>query len=98
MCETVKSIKKNDIIIFESTVYPGLTNNFCIPLLEKYNSLKINIDFFVGYSPERVNPGDKNHKLEKINKILAYPNSYRKKELISLYSKLGKKYCIYKKI
>ncbi|MDA9707117.1 nucleotide sugar dehydrogenase [Candidatus Pelagibacter sp.] len=85
-----KVLKKNDIIIFESTVYPGLTNNFCVPLLEKYNSLKINIDFFVGYSPERVNPGDKNHKLEKINKILAYPNSYRKKELISLYSKLGK--------
>tara|TARA_B100000989_G_scaffold283016_1_gene248573 strand:- start:8489 stop:9676 length:1188 start_codon:yes stop_codon:yes gene_type:complete len=83
-------LKKNDIIILESTVYPGLTNNFCVPLLEKYNSLKINIDFFVGYSPERVNPGDKSHKLDKINKILAYPNSYRKNELISLYSKLGK--------
>ena len=64
--------------------------NFCIPLLGKYNSLKINTDFFVGYSPERVNPGDKSHKLEKINKILAYPNNYRKKELINLYSKLGK--------
>ena len=86
-----KIIKKKDIIIFESTVYPGLTNNFCIPLLEKYNNLKSNVDFFVGYSPERVNPGDKNHQLENINKILAYPNNFKKKELINLYSNLGKK-------
>ena len=64
--ETIKILKKNDIIIFESTVYPGLTNNFCVPLLKKYNSLKINIDFFVGYSPERVNPGDKNISLRKL--------------------------------
>ena len=86
-----KIIKKKDIIIFESTVYPGLTNNFCIPLLEKYNNLKSNVDFFVGYSPERVNPGDKNHQLENINKILAYPNNFKKRELINLYSNLGKK-------
>ena len=86
-----KIIKKNDIIIFESTVYPGLTNNFCIPLLESYNNFKSNVDFFVGYSPERVNPGDKNHQLENINKILAYPSNYKKKELINLYSNLGKK-------
>ena len=92
VCKTLsKIIKKKDIIIFESTVYPGLTNKFCIPLLEKDNKLKSNIDFFVGYSPERVNPGDKNHKLENINKILAYPNKYKKKELINLYSNLGKK-------
>ena len=86
-----KIIKKKDIIIFESTVYPGLTNNFCIPILEKYNNLKSNVDFFVGYSPERVNPGDKNHQLENINKILAYPKNFKKKELINLYSNLGKK-------
>ena len=74
-----KIIKKNDIVIFESTVYPGLTNNFCIPLIEKNNNLKEGLDFFVGYSPERVNPGDKNHKLKNINKILAYPHDYKKK-------------------
>ena len=54
-----KIIKKDDIIIFESTVYPGLTNDYCIPILEKSNKLKEGEDFFVGYSPERVNPGDK---------------------------------------
>ena len=65
-----KIIKKNDIIIFESTVYPGLTNDFCIPLIEKNNNLKEGVDFYVGYSPERVNPGDNNHTLKNINKIL----------------------------
>ena len=58
-----KIIKKKDIIIFESTVYPGLTNDFCIPLIEKKNNFKEGVDFYVGYSPERVNPGDKNHTL-----------------------------------
>jgi len=86
-----KIIKKNDIIIFESTVYPGLTNDYCVPLLQKKNSWKEGLDFFVGYSPERVNPGDKNHDLNKINKILAYPYSYLKKELIKLYSLISKK-------
>ena len=86
-----KIIKKKDIIIFESTVYPGLTNNYCIPLLEKNNSLIEGKDFFVGYSPERVNPGDKKHDLKRINKILAYPHTYLKKELIKLYSLISKK-------
>ena len=54
-----KIIKEKDIIIFESTVYPGLTRDYCVPLLEKKNALKEGLDFFVGYSPERVNPGDK---------------------------------------
>ena len=86
-----KVIKKNDIIIFESTVYPGLTNDYCVPLLEKKNLWKEGLDFFVGYSPERVNPGDKNHDLNKINKILAYPHTYLKKDLIKLYSLISKK-------
>ena len=73
-----KIIKKTNIIIFESTVYPGLTNSFCIPILEKVSKLKEGKDFFVGYSPERVNPGDKRHDLKRINKILAYPHSYKK--------------------
>jgi len=84
-------IKINDIIIFESTVYPGLTNKFCIPLLEKKNNLEEGRDFFVGYSPERVNPGDKDHVLKKINKILAYPHNYKKKEIIKVYSLVAKK-------
>ena len=86
-----KIIKKKDIIVFESTVYPGLTNNFCIPILEKLSKLKEGVDFFVGYSPERVNPGDKSHTLKKINKILAYPHSFKKSEIIKVYSNLGKK-------
>ena len=86
-----KIIKKNDIIIFESTVYPGLTNDFCIPLIEKKNNLKEGRDFYVGYSPERVNPGDKSHSLKKINKILAYPHNYLKRELVNLYSLISKK-------
>ena len=93
-----KIIKKNDIIIFESTVYPGLTNDYCVPLLEKNNSSKEGLDFFVGYSPERVNPGDKNHDLNKINKILAYPHTYLKKDLIKLYSLVSKKIIFSKNI
>ena len=86
-----KIMKKTNIIIFESTVYPGLTNNFCIPILEKMSKLKEGKDFFVGYSPERVNPGDKRHDLKRINKILAYPHSYKQKEILKIYSNLGKK-------
>lgn len=93
-----KIIKKNDIIIFESTVYPGLTNDFCIPLIEKNNNLKEGVDFYVGYSPERVNPGDKNHTLKNINKILAYPHNYLKKELINVYSLISKKIILSKNI
>ncbi len=93
-----RMIKRNDIIIFESTVYPSVTNNFCIPLLQKNNDLKEGRDFFVGYSPERVNPGDSRHQLRNINKILAYPHKYKKREIIKLYSKLGKKIIFSKNI
>ncbi len=91
-------IKQNDIVIFESTVYPGVTNDFCIPLLQKNNDLQEGRDFFVGYSPERVNPGDNKHQLKNINKILAYPHRYKKKEILKLYSKLGKKIIFSKNI
>ena len=71
-CETVsKVIKKGDVIFFESTVYPGCTEEFCIPIIENLSHLKLNIDFEVGYSPERINPGDKNHTLRKIKKIIS---------------------------
>ncbi len=62
-------IKKEDIVVFESTVYPGATEEECVPILEKESNLKFNQDFFVGYSPERINPGDKEHTLTKIIKV-----------------------------
>lgn len=70
--ETVaKVLKKGDIVIYESTVYPGVTEDECVPVLEKISALKFNIDFFAGYSPERINPGDKEHTVEKILKVTA---------------------------
>jgi UDP-N-acetyl-D-galactosamine dehydrogenase len=68
--ETVgKVLKKGDIVVYESTVYPGVTEEECIPVLEKISGLKFNEDFFAGYSPERINPGDKQHTVEKILKV-----------------------------
>lgn len=64
-----KYIKKGDIVIYESTVYPGVTEDECVPVLELISSLKFNSDFFVGYSPERINPGDKTHRLKDIIKV-----------------------------
>lgn len=64
-----KVLKKNDIVIYESTVYPGVTEDECVPVLEKISNLKFNEDFFVGYSPERINPGDKEKTVEKILKV-----------------------------
>ena len=66
-----KVLKKDDIVIYESTVYPGLTEEECVPVLERVSGLKFNVDFFVGYSPERINPGDKEHTVDKILKITA---------------------------
>ncbi len=62
-------LKKGDIVVYESTVYPGATEEFCVPLLESGSGLKMNKDFFVGYSPERINPGDKEHRLPSILKV-----------------------------
>jgi len=68
--ETVGAVlKKGDIVIYESTVYPGATEEDCVPVLEKVSGLKFNTDFYVGYSPERINPGDKEHTVEKILKV-----------------------------
>lgn len=68
--ETIaKVINKNDIIVYESTVYPGATEEVCIPVVEKISNLTFNQDFFAGYSPERINPGDKQHRLENILKV-----------------------------
>lgn len=70
--ETVgKVLKKGDVVVYESTVYPGATEEECIPVLERVSGLQFNVDFFAGYSPERINPGDKEHTVEKILKVTA---------------------------
>lgn len=66
-----RNLEKGSIIVFESTVYPGVTEEICVPILEKESGLRCGIDFFVGYSPERINPGDKVHRLETITKIVS---------------------------
>ena len=84
--ETVgKVLKKGDIVIYESTVYPGVTEDECVPVLERISGLKFNIDFFAGYSPERINPGDKEHTVEKIVKVTAGSTPEIGKKVNELY-------------
>ena len=85
-----KVLKKNDVVIFESTVYPGATEEICVPILENVSSLKFNKDFFVGYSPERINPGDKKHTIKNIIKIVSGSNIKITKFISDLYSKIVK--------
>jgi len=85
--ETVGTVlKKNDIVIYESTVYPGATEEVCIPILEKFSGLVFNNDFFVGYSPERINPGDKEHTVEKILKVTSGSNKETGEKVNDLYA------------
>ncbi|GGG42661.1 UDP-N-acetyl-D-galactosamine dehydrogenase [Croceivirga lutea] len=85
--ESVGSIlKKGDIVIYESTVYPGVTEDECIPILEKVSGLKFNVDFYAGYSPERINPGDKLHTVEKILKVTSGSTPEIGKKVDDLYS------------
>lgn len=85
--ETVgKVLKKGDIVIYESTVYPGVTEDECIPVLEKVSGLKFNEDFFAGYSPERINPGDKKHTVDKILKVTAGSTPEIGKKVDDLYA------------
>ena len=87
--KTVGSVlKRGDIVIYESTVYPGVTEDVCVPELEKSSGLKFNKDFFCGYSPERVNPGDKVNTLEKIKKITSGSTPEIAKEVDSLYKNI----------
>ncbi|MGQ7945291.1 nucleotide sugar dehydrogenase [Flavobacterium sp. WC2509] len=84
--ETVGSVlKKGDIVIYESTVYPGVTEEECVPVLEKISGLKFNVDFFAGYSPERINPGDKEHTVDKILKITSGSTPEIGKKVNELY-------------
>lgn len=83
-----KYIKKDSLIIYESTVYPGATEEVCVPELEKGSGLKFNSDFFCGYSPERINPGDKTRNLESITKIVSGSNEFIKDTVDELYSSI----------
>ena len=81
-------LKKDDIVIYESTVYPGATEEFCVPILEKQSGLKYNKDFFCGYSPERINPGDKKHSLKTIVKVTSGSNDKTAEFVDKLYKSI----------
>ena len=83
-----KVLKKGDIVIYESTVYPGATEEECVPVLEKFSGLKFNIDFFCGYSPERINPGDKVHTVTKILKVTSGSTPEVAKKVDDLYKSI----------
>ena len=79
-------LSKNDVVVFESTVYPGCTEEICVPILEKFSCLKFNKEFFCGYSPERINPGDKEHSIEKIIKVTSGSTSQTANLIDKVYS------------
>jgi UDP-N-acetyl-D-glucosamine/UDP-N-acetyl-D-galactosamine dehydrogenase len=78
-------LKKGDVVVYESTVYPGVTEDFCGPILEKGSGLKCGVDFTLGYSPERINPGDKLHTVEKITKVVAGQNAATLERIAFVY-------------
>lgn len=92
LCKASESVgrvlKKGDCVVYESTVYPGVTEDECVPVLEKISGLKFNIDFFVGYSPERINPGDKEHTVSKILKVTSGSSPESAKFIDSLYNSI----------
>ncbi len=81
-------LKKGDIVIYESTVYPGCTEEDCVPILERESGLKFNMDFYCGYSPERINPGDKQHRLPNIKKVTSGSTPEIAEEVNALYSSI----------
>lgn len=81
-------LKKGAIVIYESTVYPGATEEVCVPILEAKSSLKFNVDFFVGYSPERINPGDKEHRVSNIRKVTSGSNPETANTVDKLYQEI----------
>lgn len=87
--ETVgKVLSKGDIVIYESTVYPGVTEDICVPILEEFSELTFNVDFFAGYSPERINPGDKKHTVTKILKVTSGSTPEIAERVDQLYKKV----------
>ena len=89
--DVAQILKKDDIVVYESTVFPGFTNNIAVPILEKYSLLKFNKDFFCGYSPERINPGDKIHTVKNITKVISASNPKTLKKLKKIYGSFLKK-------
>ena len=83
-----KSLKAGDIVIYESTVYPGATEEVCVPVLESVSGFKFNVDFFCGYSPERINPGDKEHRLPSIKKVTSGSTPYVADVIDKLYKQI----------
>ncbi|MDD7703488.1 nucleotide sugar dehydrogenase [Campylobacter sp.] len=81
-----KVLKKGDIVVFESTVYPGASQEFCVPILEGVSGLRLGVDFEIGYSPERINPGDKEHTVTKITKIVSGSSPKALKTIKEVYS------------
>ena len=80
-----RNLTKGSIVVYESTVYPGVTEDVCIPILEKQSGLKCGVDFKIGYSPERINPGDKVHRLENIHKIVSGMDEESLEEIKNVY-------------
>ncbi|MGC8588056.1 MAG: nucleotide sugar dehydrogenase, partial [Hydrogenobaculum sp.] len=85
-----RNLQKDSIVVYESTVYPGLTEEECVPILEKESGLTWKKDFFVGYSPERINPGDKIHRFENIVKVVSGDTDYSLNIISEIYSKVVK--------
>ena len=85
-----KFVKKDDIVVYESTGFPGMTEEICVPILENNSCLKYNKDFYCGYSPERINPGDKKHRINNIKKIISASNNKSLKILKFVYGKIIK--------
>lgn len=83
-----RNLVKGAIVVYESTVYPGVTEDICIPILERESNMKCGVDFKVGYSPERINPGDKVNTLEKIKKVVSGIDEYSLNEIDSIYSEI----------
>lgn len=92
-CELVgRNLRKNAVVVLESTVYPGVTEDIMAPILEKESGLKLGVDFFMGYSPERVNPGDQEHTIDKITKIVSGMDLNTTKRLAAVYGLITKVY------
>lgn len=85
-----RNLTKGSVVVYESTVYPGVTEDVCVPILEKESGLKWGVDFFVGYSPERINPGDKEHRLDTIVKIVSADNDKTLDTVARVYSLVAK--------
>jgi UDP-N-acetyl-D-galactosamine dehydrogenase len=85
-----KVLKKNDLVVYESTVFPSCTEEICVPILENFSKLRLNKDFFCGYSPERINPGDKFRNIRQINKLVSGSNHQALNKIYYLYKKIIK--------